>query len=268
MTYPNNPYPPQQPGYGGQPAYGAPQPGYGAPQPAYDAQQPAYGAPQPGYGAPQPGYGAPQPGYDAQQPYGAQPGYGAPQPGYDAQQPYGAQPAYGAPQYGYSPYGGVPQLGEYAHWGLRVGARLLDGLIFMLPGYLLVAIAGAAFTEEVSCPKPSSYSSSYDYSCTGGGTSGVGIAIMLIGYLAILGGTLFNIYKEGTTGQTVGKRIVGIRTIKEATGQPLGFGMAFVRQLAHILDGLPCYIGYFAPLWDDKKRTFSDMVIGSVVVKA
>ncbi|WP_067819766.1 RDD family protein [Nocardia inohanensis] len=261
MTYPNNPYPPQQPGYGGQPGYGAPQPGYGAPQPDYGQQ--------PGYPQQPPQYGAPQPAYDAaQQPYGAQPGYGAPQPAYGApQQPYGAQPAYGAPQYGYSPYGSAP-MGEYAHWGLRVGARLLDGLIFMLPGYLLVAIAGAVFTEKVSCPKPSSYNSSYDYHCTGGGVSGVGTVIMLIGYLAILGGVLFNIYKEGTTGQTVGKKIVGIRTIKEQTGQPLGFGMAFVRQLAHILDGLPCYIGYFAPLWDDRKRTFSDMVIGSVVVKA
>jgi uncharacterized RDD family membrane protein YckC len=75
-------------------------------------------------------------------------------------------------------------------------------------------------------------------------------------------------YKEGTTGQTAGKKVLGIKTIKEQTGEYLGFGMAFVRYLAHIIDGLPCYIGYLWPLWDAKRQTFADKIVGSVVVRA
>ena len=51
------------------------------------------------------------------------------------------------------------------------------------------------------------------------------------------------------------------------TGQPIGGGMSFVRQLLHIVDGLPCYIGYLWPLWDDKRQTFSDKIMTTVVVR-
>ena len=59
---------------------------------------------------------------------------------------------------------------------------------------------------------------------------------------------------------------MGIKLVKAETGQPIGAGMAFVRQIAHILDGIPCYIGYLWPLWDDKRQTFADKVIGTYVI--
>ena len=59
--------------------------------------------------------------------------------------------------------------------------------------------------------------------------------------------------------------MLGIRLLKEETGQPLGAGMSFVRQIAHVLDSI-CYIGYLWPLWDRKRQTFADKVIGTVVV--
>lgn len=61
---------------------------------------------------------------------------------------------------------------------------------------------------------------------------------------------------------------MGIRLLREADGRPLGFGMAFVRRLAHFLDSIACYIGWLWPLWDAKKQTFADKVCSSVVVKA
>ncbi|MEU0538643.1 RDD family protein [Nocardia sp. NPDC005978] len=265
MTYPNNPYPqqPQQPGgFSYPPQQGAPgydaQPGYGGypqqqPQPGYGAPQPGYGAPQPGYGAPQqPAYGAPQPGYGApQQPaYGAQPGYGAPQ-----------QPAYGAPQPGYSPYG-APQ-GALADWGSRVGAFLIDAIIFGLPGALLNVIARAAFTEPLSCDFDST---SYE-PCTGGGLSAIGLVLLLLSIGASIAGMLFQGYLEGTSGQTPGKKALKLRVIREADGQLLGAGAAIGRRFAHILDALPCYLGFLWPLWDDKKQTFGDKIVKSIVVK-
>ncbi|WP_433670459.1 RDD family protein [Nocardia sp. CA-136227] len=253
MTYPNNPYPQQQPGYGYPPA-DQPAPGYGAPQPGYAAPPPGYGAPQPAYGAPQPAYGAPQPGYGAPQ----QPAYGAPQ------SPYGApQPAFGAPQPGYAPFGGFGA--EYAGWGARAGARLLDGLIIGGPFLLLTILANTVGTSEPTCT--TSQYSGYTR-CDAGSMNALGIICALIGLVAVIGTALFFAYQEGTTGQTVGKRALGIRVIRESTRQPIGFGMAIVRYFAGNVNSLACYLGWLWPLWDEKKQTLSDKIVGTIVVKA
>ncbi|MET9928782.1 MULTISPECIES: RDD family protein [unclassified Streptomyces] len=209
---PNNPYG-QQPG---QPPQGPPQgqPGYGYPQ------QAPQGVPQQGYGYPQQ-----QPGHPQQQGYPQQPG-----------QPYGGGYPQGQPGYG----GGMPEL---AHWGLRAGGLIIDGLIIGAPYVLLVGIGGAM----------------------GDAAGGV---IVLIGFLLTLGLAVWQLYQEGTTGQTIGKKAVGIRLLREADGRPLGFGMAFVRRLAHFLDSIACYIGWLWPLWDEKKQTFADKVCSSVVIRS
>ncbi len=261
MSTPYDPYGQgqQQPGYGQgqqQPGYGQQQPGYGQQQPGYGQQQPGYGQgqQQPGYGQQQPGYGQgqqQQPGYG--QDYGQgqqQPGYGQQQPGgygqdYGQQQPggYGQQPAYGQGGYPQQGYGAGYGQGQYASWGSRVGSFIIDGLIAGVPYAIFYGIGGAI----------------------GGGG---GAVLVLLGALLGLAAALWLAHQEGTTGQTPGKKALGIRLIGEETGQYIGFGMAFVRKLAHFLDGVVCYIGYLWPLWDDKSQTFADKVCKTVVVKA
>ena len=73
--------------------------------------------------------------------------------------------------------------------------------------------------------------------------------------------------KQGRTGYSIGKGVVGIKLIKLDSGQPMGAGLSFVRQIAHVVDGLPCYIGYLWPLWDAKRQTFADKIMGSVVIQ-
>lgn len=223
----NQPYDPQQNPYGQQ-GYGQAPQGYGQQQP-YGQQ--GYGQAPQGYG--QPGYGQPQ------QPYGQPQQYG--------QQPYG-QPAYGQGAYGQpGGYGGPPQVGEYAHWGSRAGALLIDGII---PGAVVgIAVLVIVLTLGLD------------------GSLGTVFALLGIVGLAAFAFSIWNIgYRQGTTGQTIGKGIVGIKLVGQATGQPIGFGMAIVRQLAHILDGLPLYIGFLWPLWDPQKQTFADKVCNTVVV--
>lgn len=232
-------YPQQQPGYGQQPGYPQ-QPGYGQ-QPGY--QQPGY--PPPGYQ--QPGYQ--QPGY--QQPGFQQPGYQ--QPGY--QQPSG-------PYNPYAPYGGAAgnsAFGPLATWGPRVGATLLDGLIlvpFEIIAFIVLAVSSSSGTYDPNTGLT-----------TGASISPVGVVVAVLLYLGALAFGFYQLYRQGTTGQTIGKKVVGIRVIREADGQFTGFGMAFVRSLAHILDALPCYVGFLWPLWDEKKQTFADKMCGTVVVR-
>jgi hypothetical protein len=39
-----------------------------------------------------------------------------------------------------------------------------------------------------------------------------------------------------------------------------------VRQIAHYVDQLICYIGYLFPLWDDKRQTIADKLMSTVCV--
>ncbi|GAA3855888.1 hypothetical protein GCM10022243_21530 [Saccharothrix violaceirubra] len=230
----SNPYgqPPQQPPSGGfpaqqPPAYGQQPPQYGQPQ-----QPPAYG--QPPQAPPSP-YGQPQqPGYAAAPPSNP---FGQPaQPGFPGAQPagWGAAPAgYGAP----------PPPGGYAEWGTRLISGLID---FAAPGavmYVLVLIGGLTGDLTIS------------------------FIISSVAYIAVIAYFIYNMgYLQGTTGQSIGKRIAKTRLISEETGQPIGFGMAIVRHLCHIVDGLPCYAGFFAPLWEVKKQTWADKIMKTVVV--
>jgi uncharacterized RDD family membrane protein YckC len=179
-------------------------------------------------------------------PYGQQP---PPPPN-----PYGqAPPAYGQPAYG------APAAG-YAHWGKRVGAYLLDGIatsIAALP--LWIGYGMLAASAETTTAADGTVTTT---------TEGGGVVVLLI-VLGIITSLAFFVWntcmKQGSTGYSIGKGVLGIKLIGEKTGQPIGAGMSFVRYLCHILDSI-CYIGYLWPLWDSKRQTFADKIIGTVVI--
>ena len=59
---------------------------------------------------------------------------------------------------------------------------------------------------------------------------------------------------------------MGIRLVKVSTGQPMGAGLCFVRQLAHYVDSLVCYLGWLWPLWDSRNQTLADKIMNTVVI--
>ena len=73
-------------------------------------------------------------------------------------------------------------------------------------------------------------------------------------------------YRQGTTGSSLGKSVMKIKVLSEITGQPLGFGLSIVRQLAHFVDAIICYIGFLFPLWDAKRQTLADKIMNTVVL--
>jgi uncharacterized RDD family membrane protein YckC len=225
-------------------------------------QPPPFQPPEPGPTQP-----APAPGYGQPPPYPPYPQQGYPQqppPGYPQQYPYPQQgyPQQPGPYNPYTPYGGAPGYGapggELATWLPRVGATLLDFLI--LAPFWIIAIIVISSTTKVGTYDPTTGVT------TGGGVSGAGLGIAAVLYLGAFAFSLYQLYRQGTTGQTIGKKVVGIRVIREVDGQYTGFGMAFVRGLAHFLDAVACYIGYLWPLWDAKRQTFADKVCGTVVI--
>ena len=79
-------------------------------------------------------------------------------------------------------------------------------------------------------------------------------------------GLLYFIYLEGKPGQTLGKKLVGIRVVDEDGGGPIGYGRAVVRYFGRIISGLPLALGYFAMLWNDDNQTWHDRFSNAVVV--
>ena len=149
---------------------------------------------------------------------------------------------------------------DYAPWGRRAGAYLIDSapsltanLVFLV-GYLMALI---------DLFRRSGNGGSLDLGA-GRGWMGVGAVLLVLAF----GWTIYNRWiVGGRTGQSLGRRMLGIVLVSEMTGRPIGPFDAFVRDLVHILDGL-AYVGFLWPLWDDKRQTFADMIMRTIVVDA
>jgi uncharacterized RDD family membrane protein YckC len=77
-----------------------------------------------------------------------------------------------------------------------------------------------------------------------------------------------NISFLGGQGQTLGKKVAGIKLVHQSDHQPIGFWLAWLRAFLHIADVVILYIGLLMPLWDVKRQTIADKIIATVVVKA
>ena len=95
------------------------------------------------------------------------------------------------------------------------------------------------------------------------------LVVYVLVLIASLGWTIYNRwYQAGTTGQSLGKKLLNLRLVSEETGQPIGMLMAFVRDICHIIDSVICFIGYLFPLWDSKRQTIADKIVKTVVIPA
>jgi uncharacterized RDD family membrane protein YckC len=174
--------------------------------------------------------------------------------------------SHGAPPPGYQAYSPTPNASSArAGFGTRFGAWLLDSLLYSvlatalaIPGIVLLISSFdgcVAINDEIICPPDNSR----------GGTIAAAIALIVAALLIV-----FVLYVKalGKTGQTWGRKIVGVSVVGEMTGEPLGFGKALGRVLfAGMISGQIFYLGYFWMLWDDKQQTWHDKVVGSIVVR-
>lgn len=157
------------------------------------------------------------------------PAYNGYGPGYRPPSPF--PPAYGLP--------------VLASYGQRVGSFLVD--VGIPTGVFMLVMLAAALS----------------------GDFGVLWTVYGLGSLAMLGFVFWNSgYRQGTTGQSIGKQMLSVRLVGANTGAPVGFGLAIARQFAHVLDGIPFYLGYLWPLWDERRQTFADKICSTLVVRA
>ncbi len=140
-----------------------------------------------------------------------------------------------APQAPPGSYSSGPSGPRSGFWQ-RVGAALLDGLVLLIPSIILLLI----FKN--------------------------GAAYQLLSTVISL--AYFTYFEGGPTGQTVGKRALGIRVYDFRQGGSIGYGRGFLRQIGKYLSAIPLGLGYLWMLWDKEKQCWQDKIAGSVVVPA
>ena len=116
----------------------------------------------------------------------------------------------------------------------RVAAQFLDGLVAGAP-------AIAAFLFMFLLPR-------------------TGFALMLV---AALLGALYTLFADGLEGgQSIGKRLVGIRVISLETGAPCTFGQSFVRNFLLMILGPIDWIFILG----ERHQRLGDKAAGTIVV--
>ena len=155
-------------------------------------------------------------------------------------------------QQAYAPTG--PRL---AHWGLRAAGALIDAAL-LLPFYLVAGVGGGLAQES------------------GFFVTLLGLLVTLVGWVGVVVFAVWNyVIKQGRTGRTIGKGVVGIQlvpadakaTVDGRKDGTVGVPVTLLRQVLHVLDSL-CLVGYLWPLWDEKRQTFADKLVGTHVVES
>jgi uncharacterized RDD family membrane protein YckC len=134
--------------------------------------------------------------------------------------------------------------------------RVLSALIDYTPVFILVAFAlplGDWLDQKL-------------------GTMGMADLLAWTVIIVIVG--FNNVFLQGMTGQSIGKKALGMQLVRAITttdGRELlvrpGVLLTLVRQLCHVVDAAVFYLGFLAPLWTRRYQTFSDLMFGIAVLK-
>ena len=147
----------------------------------------------------------------------------------------------------------APTQSRYAGFWIRVGAKMIDGLIL---GLVVFVPIGLFFLSSIAKANPKSP----DEFPTG--MLAIQAVVQVISMLAIVA---YNTFFIGKYGATLGKMAVGIKVIM-ADGSAPTMMRAFGRAWAEQLSGLVCYIGYIIVAFDEEKRGLHDHICTTRVV--
>lgn len=132
---------------------------------------------------------------------------------------------------------------EFAGFGARLVAYIIDSLIILVVIIVLAIVAGlAVFVLPLLSIVPI-------------------LAILIVPLI------YFPYYWQ-KSGQTPGKKMMGIKVVRDTDGGPLTWGTAVIRLVGYWVSGLVFYLGYIWVFIDKRKRGWHDLIASTVVIKA
>lgn len=120
-----------------------------------------------------------------------------------------------------------------ADFGTRLVAFLIDWVIIVIPAFILMVL----------------------------------LPIMLVYPLILIAGIGYQVYFWTTTGQTIGKKAMGIKVVSAETGELLTYGEAAIRYVGYIVSALPIYLGFLWIIWDPQHDGWHDKIAKTKVIK-
>ncbi|MBN1663187.1 MAG: RDD family protein [Deltaproteobacteria bacterium] len=147
---------------------------------------------------------------------------------------------------------------RYGGFWRRWGAMLIDSLILYMILLIFVLAGAAAFRLNLSMS---------EFKFLVGEFGEMSGAYLVIYYGAnLLISMAYYTYFHGTSGQTIGKMIFGLRVV-QATGENMTFGIAFLRWVGYLISGLCFYLGFLWAAFDGKKQGWHDKIAATVVIR-
>ena len=77
---------------------------------------------------------------------------------------------------------------------------------------------------------------------------------------------LYFTYFHGTTGQTFGKMVFGLKVV-QATGEKMTLGIGFLRWVGYIISTVVFYLGFIWIAFDGRKQGWHDKIAGTLVIR-
>jgi len=147
-----------------------------------------------------------------------------------------------------------PSILRYGGFWIRVAAKIVDGLILMIPNLILqFLIIGSAMGLGAA-------------SGNAGTMAGAMIGSFVLLYTLSIGLQLaYYVFFVGKYGATPGKMACGLRIVM-ADGGKITYGRATGRFFAEWLSSMILGIGYLMVAFDDEKRALHDRIVGTRVV--
>lgn len=144
--------------------------------------------------------------------------------------------------------------GEFAGFGVRFAARMIDGVILSVLNMTLQVpmFVAAAGLGQSAKPEQMGATFLWIYGFT-----------MLAQFAVQCGYEVWFVTRKGGT---PGKLMLQLQVL-DSEGNRLRRGQSFGRYFAQFLTALTMGVGYLLPLWDSEKRTLHDMVADTRVMK-
>jgi uncharacterized RDD family membrane protein YckC len=136
---------------------------------------------------------------------------------------------------------------EYASFGQRIAAFLLDVIIQVVAGFIIVYFWTLAFVAN-------------------GGTSQEGLQWMSFGLRCVIGWIYFAAMESSALQGTLGKFALGIK-VTDTAGSRLYFGQASGRWFGKWISTLILTIGWWMAAFTPKRQALHDMLAGCLVVR-
>lgn len=144
---------------------------------------------------------------------------------------------------------------ELAGRGTRLGAAIVDTIIGA------IAIAPMLIGANFEAMQSGDYMNAF---------SGVGIGIAVIASLILIGITIYLVHKNG---QTVGKKLLGIKVVR-SDFSPASLGRIFwLRNIVNAIPGVIPFVGNFYGIVDhlfifgERRQCVHDKIADTIVVK-